>query len=265
MKRVMLVHWNADEAQERAARLRRAGYEVDCHTQEGSGEPIRSVRESPPDAIVVDLGRLPSHGRAVGVWLRQNKSTRQVPLVFIEGDPDKTRAARKLLPDAVYTNWRRIRGALRRAIEHPTTAPVVPDTMADYSGVPLIKKLGIKPGCALALLGAPPRFDRTLGKLPDGVRVKRQARGTADVIILFVKSLADLKRRFRAPAKALVTGGRLWIAWPKKASGVTTDLTQNAVRAFGLDTGMVDYKISAIDKTWSGLCFTQRRPRGRKK
>ena len=151
------------------------------------------------------------------------------------------------------------------AMEKPIKAPVVPDIMAGYSGVPLIKKLGIKPGTVLALLGAPPRFDKTLGKLPDDVRVKRQARGTADVIILFVRSLADLKRRFPASAKALVTGGRLWIAWPKKASGVTTDLTQNVVRAYGLASGMVDYKISAIDETWSGLCFTQRRPGGRRR
>jgi hypothetical protein len=84
------------------------------------------------------------------------------------------------------------------------------------------------------------------------------------VIILFTKSLAELDRRFEAAAKSLVTGGRLWIAWPKKASGVTTDLTQNAVRAYGLNAGLVDYKISAIDGTWSGLCFTQRRTGGRK-
>ena len=264
-RRVMLVHWNADEAKERAGRLRRAGYRVVCHTQAGGGEPIRSVRKDPPDAFVIDLARLPSHGRAAGVWLRQHKSTRDVPIVFIEGDPEKTPAARKLLPDAVYTDWRRVRGALRKAIDKPAKAPVVPDTMAGYTGVPLVKKLGIKPGCVLALLGAPARFDKTLGKLPDGVRIKRRARGDADVIVLFARSFADLERRFPAAAKALVSAGRLWIAWPKKASGVNSDLTQSVVRSFGLDAGVVDYKISAIDETWSGLCFTQRRAGGRKR
>jgi CheY-like chemotaxis protein len=259
----MLVHWNADEAKERAGRLRRAGYRVVCHTEEGGGEPIRSARHNPPHAFVIDLNRLPSHGRAAAMWLRQNKHTRNVPILFIAGDPEKTRATQKVLPDAVYTDWRRVRGALTKAMGTPVKAPVVPDTMAGYTGVPLVKKLGVKPGCTVALLGAPPRFDRTLGKLPSGVRIKRQARGSADVIVLFVKSLADLGRRFPAAARCLQTRGRLWIAWPKQASGVPTDLTQAVVRAYGLDSGLVDYKISAIDETWSGLCFTQRRQRAR--
>jgi CheY-like chemotaxis protein len=259
-KRILLVHWNAEEAKERAARLRRAGYTVICHTQEGGGEPIRSVRNNPPDAFVIDLSRLPSHGRSAGMWLRQQKPTRGVPIVFVEGDPEKTRATREVLPDAVYTDWRRARGALKLAIESPTAGPpVVPDTMAGYAGVPLVKKLGIKPACVLALLGAPARFDKTLGKLPEGVRIKHRARGDADVIVLFSRSLADLERRFPAAVKALVLGGRLWIAWPKKSSGVVSDLTQAKVRAHGLAAGVVDYKISAIDETWSGLCFTQRR------
>jgi CheY-like chemotaxis protein len=264
-KRVLLVHWNAGEAKDRAARLRRAGYTVVCHTEAGGGEPLRSARINPPDAFVVDLGRLPSHGRAAGVWLRQNKTTRDVPILFIEGDPEKTDATRKVLPDAVYTGWRRVRTDLKKAISSRAPgAPVVPDTMAGYAGVPLVKKLGIKPGCTLCLLGAPERFDETLGDLPDGVTVKRRARGEADVIVLFVRSLAELRRRFPAAQKALGAGGRLWVAWPKKASGVRSDLTQAKVRAHGLAAGVVDFKISAIDETWSGLCFTRRRARPRK-
>jgi CheY-like chemotaxis protein len=263
-KRVMLVHWNAGEAAERAERLQSAGYRVDCHTEQGGGEPIRSARKNPPDAFVIDLARLPSHGRALAVWLRQNKNTRGVPIVFIEGDSEKTKVTREMLPDAVFTHWRRIRGALRRAIERPAQAPVVPDTMAGYAGVPLAKKLGVGPGCVLALLGAPPHFERTLGGLPEGVKVKRRAQGRADVVVLFAPSLSDLERRFPAAARSVAEGGRLWIAWPKQASGVATDLTQKGVRAFGLDAGMVDYKISAIDDTWSGLCFTRRLSRGRR-
>jgi CheY-like chemotaxis protein len=137
MKRVMLIHWNADEAKERAGKLRRAGYRVVCHTEEGGGEPIKSARKNPPDAFVIDLGRLPSHGRSAGVWLRQSKGTRDVPILFIEGDPEKTRATKEVLPDAVYTDWRGVRGALTRAMSKPIKAPVVPDTMAGYSGVPL--------------------------------------------------------------------------------------------------------------------------------
>jgi len=78
------------------------------------------------------------------------------------------------------------------------------------------------------------------------------------VILLFVKSHAELEKRFIPAVRAMAEGGRLWIVWPKKASGVAADLTQNDVRAFGLKAGLVDFKISAIDATWSGLCFTRR-------
>jgi len=131
--------------------------------------------------------------------------------------------------------------------------------MADYSGTPLPKKLGIKSGSVVALLGAPEGFEKTLGALPDDVQLKNRAQGLSTVTLLFTKSRAVLERRFPAAARTLEEGGRLWILWPKKASGVASDLNQNEVRAFGLAQSFVDFKISAIDETWSGLCFTQRR------
>lgn len=131
--------------------------------------------------------------------------------------------------------------------------------MAGYSGTPLVKKLGVKAGKTVALLGAPDGFDATLGPLPGGVRVKRQARGPADLILLFAASRADMERRFPAAERSLAEGGGMWIAWPKKASGVATDLTGAVVRSFGLGHGMVDYKICAIDATWSGLLFARRK------
>ena len=109
------------------------------------------------------------------------------------------------------------------------------------------------------LIGAPDDFESTLGPVPDGVRLKRQARGQADVVLLFVKSQAELKRRFPAAERTLTEKGGLWIAWLKQASGVKTDVTQNDVRAFGLGHEFVDYKICAIDKKWSGLLFARRK------
>lgn len=261
-KRITLFLWNEDEAATRAAVLRRAGYAVETFSGQG-GTWAKALLKNPPDVIVIDLGRLPSHGRAVAVWLRQKKQTRGVPIVFIEGDPDKTAVTRRMIPDAVYAGWRAVRGAVRRAIARPPENPVVPGTMDGYAGTPLPKKLGIKAGTTLALLGAPAGFETTLGTLPGGVAIKRQARSSADVILLFVRSQADLKNRFPSARRALVQGGRLWITWPKKASGVVSDLTQQKVREFGLAEGLVDYKISSVDKTWSALCFTQRRGRGR--
>jgi hypothetical protein len=199
----------------------------------------------------------------LAVWLRQQKATRNVPLVFVEGAPDKTTKIREMMPDATFTDWRRIRGALDKAISRPPVDPLVPGTMDSYSGTPLVKKLGIKAGVTVALLSAPKDFERTLGKLPKDVTVKRQARGKADVILLFVKSHGELSKRLSVAARTMSEGGRLWINWPKKASGVTTDLSQQAVRSTGLDSGLVDYKISSIDKTWSGLCFAKRRSKRR--
>ncbi len=258
MSRVLLVHWNAAECAERAALLRRAGHFVASHSDEGGGV-ARAVRENPPDAVVIDLARIPSHGRAVAVWLRQQKATRRVPIVFVEGDPEKTQRVRGALPDAVFTTWGGIRGAVRRAIREAPAEPVVPGTMDAYSGTPLPKKLGIREGSAVALVGAPDGFERTLGALPAGARVRRGARARADILLLFARSRADLARRFPAAARALAAGGRLWIVWPKKASGVASDLGETEVRAFGLAAQFVDYKIAAIDATWSGLCFARRR------
>jgi hypothetical protein len=132
--------------------------------------------------------------------------------------------------------------------------------MAGYSGTPLPKKLGIKEGSRLALVGAPDGFiESELEPLPDQVELRPRVRGTLDVIVFFTKSRAELERRFRALAKALDPAGGLWIAWPKKASGVATDLDQNAVMEIGLATGLVDNKVAALDDSWSGLRFVIRR------
>jgi len=131
--------------------------------------------------------------------------------------------------------------------------------MAGYSGTPLVKKLGIKADCHLALLNAPPGFDVTLGELPLGVESQNNLRGGPfDVIVFFTDRRADLEARFASRAKHLSPAGGLWIAWPKQASGVATDLNESVVRTIGLDGGLVDNKVCAIDETWSGLRFVIR-------
>ena len=130
--------------------------------------------------------------------------------------------------------------------------------MAGYSGTPLPKKLGIKPGQRVALLHAPEGFDSVLGELPDGVAVRRSARGPLDVIVSFSDSERELRRRFATLARALDPAGGLWIAWPKRAAGIPTDLDGNVVREVGLAHGLVDNKVCAINETWSGLRFVVR-------
>lgn len=129
---------------------------------------------------------------------------------------------------------------------------------AGYSGTPLVAKLGIRPGARVRFLGAPPGYEATLGPLPEGVTVAIATRGSFDIVQLFARSSAELRRRLPAAARALAPAGALWISWPKRASGVATDLGGDAVRAAGLATGLVDVKVCAVDETWSGLKFVRR-------
>jgi hypothetical protein len=139
---------------------------------------------------------------------------------------------------------------------------------AGYSGTSLPRKLGIGEGASVVLLGAPAGFDEVLAPLPAGVRVVRRlprhAAG-ADVALVFVTSAADLERRFDPVAAALTPAGGLWVAWPKRSSGVPTDLTENVIRDIGVAHGMVDNKVCAVTDVWSGLRFVLRlkdRPKG---
>jgi hypothetical protein len=126
---------------------------------------------------------------------------------------------------------------------------------AGYSGTPLVQKLGIKAKARVLLIGAP--TDWSPGPLPQGATKVRGA-GHADVIVCFAKDQRSLITRFAGAAERLETNGGLWIAWPKKASGVATDLDENVVRELGLAAGLVDNKVCAIDDTWSGLRFVVR-------
>ena len=127
-----------------------------------------------------------------------------------------------------------------------------------YSGTPLVVKLGIKPGARLGLSRAPDGFDATLGGLPVGVAVRRRITGVLDVIVAFHLRRGELERSLPALAGALDPAGGLWIAWPKRASGVETDITEGVVRELGLAAGLVDNKVCAIDEVWSGLRFVYR-------
>jgi hypothetical protein len=137
---------------------------------------------------------------------------------------------------------------------------------AGYSGTPLPKELGIKEDARLAIVGEVPKgFDRTLGKLPAGVEVRRQTRGSADVLVCFVTRRAELARRFPGLKRALEPDGGLWVAWPKRAAGVPTDMTEDVVREIAIPGGLVDNKVCAIDEKWSGLRLVYRvadRPAG---
>src|SRR6266403_109606 len=129
--------------------------------------------------------------------------------------------------------------------------------MAGYSGTPLVKKLGIKPGFNIAFVNSPEGFCDTLD-LPSGVTINPRSRCPLDLVHLFVKSEQELQTRFSQCAKRLSPSGMIWVSWPKKSSGVVTDISENIVRAIGLKAGLVDVKICAVDDVWSGLKFVFR-------
>ena len=131
-------------------------------------------------------------------------------------------------------------------------------TSEGYSGTPLPRKLGIREGSRVAVVSAPDGFTRVLDPLPTGVQLRTGARGRCDVVVYFVTRRAELTRRFPTFVRALESDGGLWVAWPKKTSGVATDLGFDAVQTVGLDAGLVDNKVCAIDATWSGLRFVRR-------
>ena len=131
--------------------------------------------------------------------------------------------------------------------------------MAGYSGTPLPRKLGIKPGATLAIENAPPGFDATLGELPDGVRQADEGEAGIDVLVAFHLSRETLESSFPTQAHRIVPNGGYWIAWPKRSSGVPTDITEDVLREVLLPTGLVDNKVCAIDDTWSGLRFVVRK------
>jgi hypothetical protein len=255
MDRIRLVHWRPAEAEERAALLRALGYNVDAR-------PVTSgtIRELPKEAgaaLVVDLTRLPSQGRDAAVAVRRSGTGRRVPIVFAGGAPDKVARVRELLPDASYSSWDEIGDALARAIASPPDDPVVPPSgLAGYSGTPLARKLGIKHGSVVALISAPDGFE--IPDLPPGAAVRRRNRGRRDLTMVFVRTPEEAERRWDELA-ADERVDDVWMVWAKKASPLYSGVTQANVREPGMARGFVDFKVAAIDKTWSGLRFKRRR------
>lgn len=214
------------------------------------------VRQDPPEVYVIDLSRLPSHGREAALALRTHKATRHVPLVFVDGEPEKVARIRALLPDAVYTTWGRVKTAIPRALSRHPANPIVPKD--PFSDRPTAAKLGIKPGHTVCLLGSPRGFAATLDPLPAKVRFTARIADACDLFIAFAHSARDLAAQIALVGRVL-EDQPLWLLWPKKASGVRSDLDGNVVRETGLAAGLVDYKVCSVDATWSGLAFKRRR------
>ena len=130
--------------------------------------------------------------------------------------------------------------------------------MAGYSKTPLVKKLGIKEGFKVAILSAPENYVQTLGELPENIIVSDTLSRSLDFIHFFTTQRDTLAAEFPRLKQALAPAGMLWISWPKRSAKVETDLTEDIIRAVGLDNGLVDVKVAAVDEVWSGLKFVYR-------
>jgi hypothetical protein len=251
--RVGLVHWHAAEAIAVQERLRAAGFTVE-HKAQFDSAAMQAWRLAPPMAFVIDLSRMPSHGREVAIALRQSPKTKHTPIVFCDGALEKVKMIHELLPDATYCSGEDLVESLR--IVRPIADPAKPaDMMNRYGSRTTAQKLGIKAGNLVALINAPRNLSAVLGKLPEGVEFVEDG---GAVTLCFLHSPGDLRAeissvRRRAPAT------KLWILWRKKSAAKHDGITETHVRETSIDLGLVDYKICSVDETWSAMLFARRK------
>ena len=255
MSRLRLLHWNSAEAERYLKLLEGAGHRVE-YSPEFSPQLIREWRTSPPDAFVIDLSRLPSHGREIAIALRQSKNTRTVPILFCEGEEEKVAKTRALLPDAVFCPFTRLKSAVRQLKK--SAAPVVPVAMMDrYGSRTAAQKLGIREGDAVLLVDPPLDMPDGLGELPRNVNFVESP--PAAVTLLFATDpqvfLQQLSEWRSSAAKT-----KLWVCW-KKGQSVGGGASERLVRETGISIGLVDYKICSVNSVWSGLLFSYKASR----
>jgi CheY-like chemotaxis protein len=256
---IRLIHWNEAEAQEKIQLLKKEGFEVNPHLPAGSNF-LKELESEDPQAIIIDLSRLPSQGRDLGLSIRKRKGTRHIPIIFLSGDPKKVQKVKEILPDAIFGEWKNISILIQEAGELDPENLYIPDSVfAAYAGKPLAEKLGIKKGYRVSYVNADENFLSALGELPPEIDLVPASDKKANLTIWFVKTqevlISDLD--------AIISVSKVhpvWIAWPKRGSEYQSDLSQNIVRETGLNAGMVDYKICSIDQNWSALIFKWRGP-----
>lgn len=259
MPRVQLLHWKRDEAATHLERLRAAGCQVD-YDEQFRPALMKRWRESPPDAFVIDLSRLPSHGREIAIALRQSPRTRLVPIVFCCGEPEKVARVQRDLPDASYGPLRNLPSRLLRALSTPLANPIKPTQMMDrYASRTAAQKLGITHSSTVLAIDPPRDLLHLLGELPAGVEVLENRPIEAPSITLcFIEDVPSLFRKV-SDIRPLAGRSKLWILWRKGGSSARGEVTETLIRDTALDLGLVDYKICSVNATWSAMLFARKR------
>lgn len=266
MARVRIVHWKVAEAAPLIEACRACGFDVEYGDVRFSALAKR-IRETSPDAVVIDLTCLPGRGRDAALALRRTKYARHIPLVFVDGAPEKVEAIRRQLPDAVFAtcaNRKQLCSRIRAACAKRVRDPVIPPgPMERYRSRTAAQKLGIREGSTVAVIDPPRDYAAALGELPAGVEIV-ECRDAPDsvhpVTLWFVRDPRIYQAGLRR-MQAIADQTKLWVVWPKrkvdkmKPSG----LTQYLVRQFANEAGLVDYKICAVNDQWSGMALARRK------
>jgi hypothetical protein len=258
MPRVRIVHWKAPEAGPLIEACGACGFEVE-YDDVKFGELAKMIRGKPPDALVIDLTCLPSHGRDTALALRQTKYARHIPLVFFEGEPGKVDAIQRLLPDAVFVSRKQLCSRLKAACAKPVANPVIPPgVMVSYASRTVAQKFGIREGWNVAVIDAPRGYAAALGELPADVELVEDpdsGREVHPVTLWFVRDPRGYREGLRRMQK-IADRTKLWVVWRK---GSTNGLTQYVVREAAIEAGLVDYKICAVNEQWSAMAFARRK------
>jgi hypothetical protein len=247
-KAIRLIHWRPDEAEPLIRLMQDGGYSVH-YPGPRDGISMSSIRSIDPVAVVIDLSRMPSHGRYAAISIREIKSLSHIPIVFVGGDAAKVERIRAALPDALFTDRTKLVAVLKRV--KPLKAPVVAQgPKTSYEVRTTVQKLGIPPGMRVAVVDPPAGLERMLGDLPEEVDfVEDEA---APLTLWFVRD-PDAYRSGLNAMRARAAKSRLWVVYPK---GKTSPLTQFTVREEAKAVGLVDYKICSVNDTWTAMLFT---------
>jgi hypothetical protein len=260
MARLFYLHWNEKEARDRIKPLKLAGHQIT--TLSDSTENINW--KTKPELLIISLDRLPSHGKAVAAVFWEANNRRDIPIIFAGGGADKVKGVREKFPEAIYCKNDEVVSVVEETLKNPPPAlgpkvkRVAPQTPG-YSGKPLAVKLGVAANQRIYYGSAPDKMSEWVGPLPAGAKRISKATAPIDLAVLFGLSAKQLTTDFKSISKLMAPKGILWMAWPKKAAKIETDVTEDLVRKIGLASEWVDVKICAISDVWSGLKFLRRR------
>ncbi len=248
-----VIHWRAEEAGPLIEVCRKAGLTAE-HLEGGGIDVCRAVRAKLPDVVLIDLSRLPSHGREVGRWLRRTKATRAIPLVFVGGDPEKVDKVREIHPGSLFCDLKDAGRVAKRAVNAgPQEDVAVRDVTELYRERSAAQKLGIKAGAQVCVKDAPRGFPELLGVLPNDVEFQEEP---APLTLWFVEEPDALMESLNA-MRQCAGRTKLWVLW-RKGVKARDGLTQNSIREALHDVGLVFYKICAVDARWSGMLFSRK-------